>query len=154
MGRSILVIVWLLWHGSSVIQAAQYDFRPKGEQFGRFLLFDRQIMIQVNDHTSPKRPEFLVSTVSACKGPEKLLLDSERASRRFLLVDETMDVPYLHIRAIDMTGVSPLVIRESRRLDPPCFATGHSPGALPHKTPLIVMGDTRPANPGDVSPAF
>jgi len=85
--------------------AAQYDFRPKDQGLGRFMLFNGEIMVHDKGTTSPERPEFLVWTTNASKGPARLFFDSERAKRRFLLVDETKETPRLLIKEIDTVNL-------------------------------------------------
>ena len=81
--------------------ADQYDFRPKDGSLGRFMLFEGEVMVHVAGKTTPEYPEFLVWTTNASKGPARLFFDSERAKRKFLLVDETRESPRLLIKEID-----------------------------------------------------
>ena len=110
MNRRLTILLLLTSTASAF--ADQYDFRPKDEGLGRFMLFDGEIVVQVRGKTSPERPEFLVWTTNASKGPARLFFDSERAKRRFLVVDETKESPRLLIKEID-TAHLPILDKKS-----------------------------------------
>lgn len=104
--------ILLVFVSTAAAFADQYDFRPKDESLGRFMLFDGEIMVHVRGKTSPERPEFLVWTTNASKGPARLFFDSERAKRKFLLVDESKESPRLLTKEIDTTNL-PILDKKS-----------------------------------------
>lgn len=110
MNRRLTILLVLVSTTSAF--ANQYDFRLRDEGLGRFMLFDGEIMVHVRGKTSPEQPEFLVWTTNASKGSARLFFDSERAKRKFLLVDESKELPRLLIKEIDTANL-PILDKKS-----------------------------------------